>query len=72
MIVEHRTIEIEVERRLSDYCKECSYFMPTVEVIEGVQDNGFKKKHIERCAYCNQCDSLYRRVMQNEEDKHRV
>lgn len=70
MIIEHRTVEIE--KRLSDYCKGCDYFTPIVEVAKYVQDGNLKEKHIERCAYCNQCNSLYGRVMQNEEDKHRV
>lgn len=47
MIIEHRTVEIE--KRLSDYCKGCDYFTPVVEVVKCVQDGNLKKTHRKMC-----------------------
>lgn len=59
MIIEKRTEKIEIEIRLSDYCRGCS----NIELeYEETQDSQGNKKKWGRCSHGNACDDLYRRV----------
>lgn len=63
MRIEIRTIT--VERQLSDYCVGCNYFTAETEEYMYCEEGVIKTKRLERCQNCNQCDSLYQRVMKN-------
>lgn len=53
---------IRVERRLSAYCKDCKNLQIATEEFYSFDDGVQTTNRIERCAYCNICDSLYRRL----------
>ena len=66
MIVGKRIIE--VERRLSDYCKGCNYFCPEVVEMVRSEDWMIKERQIEYCKHGNMCDSLYQRILKGTGD----
>lgn len=67
LIIERKTIE--VEKRISDYCKGCEYYSAVTEEFTTTVNGIETVKQLEYCLYANQCDALYRRVLENGKDK---
>ena len=61
MIIEKYTVQIEREKRISDYCVGCERYEPE-ENEYSISPDGRERFVFETCVHGNACDELYARL----------